>query len=564
MKIIVGKFSGFCIGVKKAIYRISKELNSNDKPMIYGEIIHNPQTVSVLNFRGLKKIPDLKSIDNRKIAIRTHGIPFRELKDINKRALQTINLTCSKVARVQGIIKKYSGEGFFTVILGDKNHAEVESLKSYAKTGYIVISKLEELAGLEKNKRMILVSQTTLNTDFFRECENYLQKNSFEIKIFNTICDSTQNRQNELLSYIDLGVNKVVVIGGKNSGNTKRLAEISGDRGISTFLIEDASEIEEKYFERNDRVFVTAGASTPSWIINNVIAKLHYIKNMKSNFFLKFLFILNLSFQKLKMAEIISGMFILGLVSVISGTEYSLNFYLLAAFLLLLANIVFSLQSSFVLPSQGIENKAGRYVPSVLIFLSIFTLLLNYFTEKNIFVTLLVFLVLIFMISIFLSGRLPVIISNKFLLLLCSRNISGSLLITMIIYSLYNNDFSIADIFLASEIFLLFYIKNSIIELINYEKDIITGNQTAFTLFGKKEVIKFICIAVFLITTGNILYTFKLSGFIMIFTILDIIYLTMMFYLFRIYYLYELKFKIISDYVLIGFIGLIILLDHIV
>ena len=146
MKIEMAANSGFCMGVRNAILKIVDELNSSDEEIyVYGPLIHNPQTVEVLKNRGLITVNSLDKIKNKQIAIRTHGIPVNENRVIRNEASRTINLTCSRVARVQSYIKKYSSNGYFTIIIGDRDHAEVIGLKSYATAGVHIVSDPEEI-----------------------------------------------------------------------------------------------------------------------------------------------------------------------------------------------------------------------------------------------------------------------------------------------------------------------------------------------------------------------------------------------------------------------------------
>ena len=286
MKIEVAKNSGFCMGVRNAILRITDDINkSNEDIYMYGPLIHNPQTLEVLDKRGLKIIKNLDNIKDKQVAVRTHGIPYDENLKIKKDSSRMINLTCPRVAKVQGIIKKHSNLGYYTIIIGDADHAEVVGLKSYALSGLHIISQIHDIKLLPKAKKYILVSQTTIDRSFFDLIVKNLTAKIKNITIFDTICGSTRNRQLDVLNAVKKGIDTLVVVGGQNSANTARLAQIGMENNIKTFHIETQDELNENDFKESKYVLITAGASTPGWIINNVLEKLSDIKFKNSGFF---------------------------------------------------------------------------------------------------------------------------------------------------------------------------------------------------------------------------------------------------------------------------------------
>lgn len=288
MKIELAANSGFCFGVKHAIVKAVEEINRSSEPiLVYGPLIHNPQTVEILENRGLKTINSLANIDGKQIAIRTHGIPLYESMEIKRRSSRLLNLTCPKVARVQAIIKKYSADGCHTIILGDGEHAEVVGLKSFASSGVTVISSLDEIADIPFAEKYLLVSQTTLNRELFDKVVSLLTEKLKNLNVVDTICDSTGNRQDDVHESIKKGIDTLIVAGGKNSANTTRLADIGRKNGLKTFHIETERELSFDMLKDSKYVLVTAGASTPGWIINNILERLYTIKYRKGNRLLK-------------------------------------------------------------------------------------------------------------------------------------------------------------------------------------------------------------------------------------------------------------------------------------
>lgn len=284
MKIDVAPHTGFCMGVRKAVLRIVEEINTSEEEIyVYGPLIHNPQTIRILDKRGVKTIHSLDAIKNKTIAIRTHGIPVNSLRKIKEESGRYINLTCPRVARVQGIVKKYSSDGFYTIIIGDPDHAEVKSIKSYAASGVAIVSSISDIDNIENSDKYIVVAQTTLNKHLYSEITSLIQDKLQNVIFCNTICDSTHNRQDDVIHAIEKGIDALVVVGGKNSANTNRLASIGRSNGISTFHIETEEELNFEDFSNISHVLVTAGASTPGWIINNVLEKLFYINYHNKN-----------------------------------------------------------------------------------------------------------------------------------------------------------------------------------------------------------------------------------------------------------------------------------------
>ncbi len=289
MKIELARYSGFCMGVRKAIIRTVKELNTTgeEKIYVYGPLIHNPQTIDVLSRRGLETIHSLDDIDEKPVAIRTHGITAEEYRTIKQRASRIINLTCPRVAYVQSIIKKYSNRGYHTVIVGDEGHAEIKSLKSFAASGVTVISSPDGLSLLNEEKNYLLVAQTTLDRNLFNSVVERSGSLPGSVEVVDTICDSTRKRQRNVHEGAESGVDTLVVVGGKNSANTNRLADIGRENGMNTIHVESDSELVEDDFKGAKHVMVTAGASTPGWIINNVLERLYNIKLTHANLLLK-------------------------------------------------------------------------------------------------------------------------------------------------------------------------------------------------------------------------------------------------------------------------------------
>ncbi len=275
MEIKLAKSYGFCFGVKRAI-KIAE--NSKNASTI-GPLIHNNEEIKRLkenfNVDTLKDASEADNID--KAIIRTHGITKGDLNKLKQKGTEIIDATCPFVTKPQKICEKMSEEGYDIVIFGDKNHPEVRGVESYAKNGAKVVLSLDDVKRYAFSNKIAVVSQTTRKLDDFLEITSYLISNYKEVRVFNTICNATfenQDAAKELAKEADI----MIVIGGKNSSNTKQLYRIAKEHCEDSFLIENENEIDFSWFQDKKLCGVTAGASTPDWIIEKIIGKISKIK----------------------------------------------------------------------------------------------------------------------------------------------------------------------------------------------------------------------------------------------------------------------------------------------
>ena len=281
MKVKVAKNAGFCMGVRRAmdlVLNAARDRQPDEIIHTYGPLIHNNQVLEILERRGIRCSKDLtEAEEGGRIAIRAHGIPPQERKAIKEKGFKIINATCPRVGKVQGIIKRHSLRGYDVVIVGDDNHAEVIGLKGFANGRAHVLNTPEEVDRLPPMDKLLVVAQTTQDERAFKAIAGLLEERYPETKIHNTICDSTHNRQEEVLALCN-EVDAMVVVGGRHSGNTKRLAEIAAATGIPTFHIETEEELDRERLQDLKIVGVTAGASTPHWLLRRVVHELESIQ----------------------------------------------------------------------------------------------------------------------------------------------------------------------------------------------------------------------------------------------------------------------------------------------
>ena len=268
MEILITKGAGFCFGVKRAI-DIAFALADKKQEGIYtfGPIIHNPQVIEKLREKGIAPTDDIYRDDMKVLIIRTHGIPLDLMERASKAGYEIVDATCPFVTKAQHYAKLLSDDGYQVIILGDRDHPEVRGLMSYAGEDVLVIGGKEELPELKS--RVGVVVQTTQPVEGLKRLMGKVIERSREMKVFNTICSSTALRLRETEQMAGV-VDVMIVVGGKNSANTTQLANLCTALPVKTYHIETAEELMPEWFRGAGKVGITAGASTPDWIIDEV------------------------------------------------------------------------------------------------------------------------------------------------------------------------------------------------------------------------------------------------------------------------------------------------------
>ena len=271
LEVILADYLGFCYGVKRAI-KIARENAAPDgSACTLGPIIHNPQMVERLKDEGVGTIDCLDDLKRGKVIIRSHGVGPETYERAEAMGLECVDATCPHVKKAQLSAKELAEEGRFVVIVGEKEHPEVHSIVQWAGGNVAVIETVAEAASVPNASRLGIISQTTFSGERFREIVSALLDKSRDIRVMRTICTATDQRQRaarELASKVDV----MLVIGGKNSANTTRLAQLCA-KICRTYHIETAEELQLAWFDNIEKIGITAGASTPDWIIKEVYIK---------------------------------------------------------------------------------------------------------------------------------------------------------------------------------------------------------------------------------------------------------------------------------------------------
>ncbi|WP_368393474.1 bifunctional 4-hydroxy-3-methylbut-2-enyl diphosphate reductase/30S ribosomal protein S1 [Veillonella ratti] len=282
MEIRIAENCGFCYGVKRAVNMAQDTSDQLERSYTLGPIIHNPQVVSNLEEHGVYAVDSLDEIPGGTVIIRSHGVGPAVYEEATDKGLKVVDATCPHVKKAQQDAKSVIDSGMSLVILGEKKHPEVISINLWAQNKGIVIETEEKAKILPFVENRGVVVQTTFSQFKFQSIIDILEEKTQNLKVFKTICTATQERQNsavELAKTVDL----MIVVGGKNSGNTNRLAEVCRDVGCTTYHIETAAELQLDWFNHVQTVGVTAGASTPDWIIKEVIDTMNEFEQLLAN-----------------------------------------------------------------------------------------------------------------------------------------------------------------------------------------------------------------------------------------------------------------------------------------
>ena len=281
MEIYVAKSAGFCFGVKRAI-NMAEKCSAEFPSAIctLGPIIHNPQVVKKLEESRIYAKKGLGEItEGVTVIISSHGIKLEEHGALRGKGVNIVDATCPFVKKAQELVCGLAKDGYAVILVGEKEHPEVKGLVSYGPEDILVVESPEGIKGMPRRKKIGIVAQTTLPMEKLEAVVNFCLGKASEIKVFNTICNATSIRQEESAELAQK-VDRMIVVGGRNSANTRRLAEICRAIQPRTYHVEEAEEIDEAWFEGAASIGITSGASTPDWIIKDVVERIKRLSAM--------------------------------------------------------------------------------------------------------------------------------------------------------------------------------------------------------------------------------------------------------------------------------------------
>lgn len=276
MKVTLAKSAGFCFGVKRAVDTVYNEIDRQEGAIYtYGPIIHNEAVVADLEQKGVTVINSIEELEGKPkgtVIIRAHGVEQGICEKIKELGFKINDATCPFVLKIHRLAERYSKEGCQIVIIGNSDHPEVKGIRSWAKSSDTVIisnkKEAEEFTS-EPGKKVCIVSQTTFNYNKFQELVEIIKEKGYDIIVLNTICNATEERQTQAAEIAGT-VDAMIVIGGRNSSNTQKLFEICKNECKNTYYIQTVKDLDFKCFKSTDNVGITAGASTPNKIIEEV------------------------------------------------------------------------------------------------------------------------------------------------------------------------------------------------------------------------------------------------------------------------------------------------------
>lgn len=278
MKIKVAEQAGYCYGVERALRMTGEAAESRRKPIhTLGPIIHNPQVVEGFAAKGVRQVSDISEVGNGTIIVRTHGVDPVVIEQGRAKGLAIVDATCPFVAKAQQRAAELVAEGYNLIIIGEKEHPEVIGILAHAQGKALVMERVDDVSQVRVGRRLGVVVQTTQSLENFQQVVAVLAAKAPELKVFNTICNATTRRQQaaeKLAEEADI----MIVVGGKNSANTSRLAQICRATGTVTHHIETAKELDSAWFKGAKVVGLTAGASTPEWLLKEVLQTLEGVQ----------------------------------------------------------------------------------------------------------------------------------------------------------------------------------------------------------------------------------------------------------------------------------------------
>ncbi len=271
MEVILAESLGFCYGVKRAIKLARENAAPDGTACTLGPIIHNPQMVARLAAEGVGNVSSLEEMTSGTIIIRSHGVGPQVYDEAEKMGLSLVDATCPHVKKAQMAANELAQDGYEVVIVGEKRHPEVRSIYEWSGHKAMVVETEAEASALQPCGRLGIVAQTTFSGEKFKSIVMRLLDKSNDVRIVRTICTATDQRQAAAVALAGQ-VQLMLIIGGKNSANTTRLAQLCAEK-CKTYHIETAAELQDEWFDKIEKIGITAGASTPDWIIKEVYKK---------------------------------------------------------------------------------------------------------------------------------------------------------------------------------------------------------------------------------------------------------------------------------------------------
>lgn len=543
MAVIVAKTAGFCYGVKRAMDLALKSAHTHRLKPVYtlGPLVHNRQAVDLLRARNIIPVENCSEIQSGPVLIRAHGISPQLRKELQQVADEIIDATCPHVAKAQELAQKYAAQDYTIIIVGDRGHPETTGILGYIGEGKaIVLESLEEIDQLPRDLRKVcVIAQTTQSGERFLPIAEKIKSLYPDALVFNTVCGATAQRQKEIKELAEK-VDLMIVVGGRHSANTRRLVEISKQSGVPTIHIETAEELKFEEIINHRNIGVTAGASTPHWVLRNVIEQLHIFEEQRRALIIRLLLrvIRFLIYSQLYLAAgagcVAYAVQVLlqipvNPVLIVLAAAYVLSMHILNRYLSLPPEkeLLYGMQKYF--------SSHRRLMWLMGIAAGILSLLVSFYLELTAIILVALSLILgaVYSLAIIPPGCLPHLRYRRLMDIPGSKDLFTAIawvMVTVIIPFLANKGkVSFPALCLSAlTIMFLVMVRSFIYDIREIEEDIIVGRETMPIILGLRRIQKIIFVLVGLmgisLVTGWLLNLFPPLSLLMLLTIGYIIF----------------------------------------
>lgn len=505
------------MGVRRAVETTMETVHRGQgKIVTFGPLIHNPQVLGLLKEQGVDILTEIPEKLSGTVIIRAHGVPPSQKQRLIAAGADVKDATCPRVMKVQAIIKKYRDQHYTTIIIGDKNHAEVVGLMGYAESAVHVVSDENDVKNLTISGPYIIVSQTTQDEVAFNRLSGKIIERFPDGKVFNTICDSTHKRQEEVRNLCKK-VQAIVVVGGRGSANTQRLGQIAEEMGCQVFMAETQEDLDFGVISKFDRVGVTAGASTPTWMINRIVRALESCPGKSDSFFTFLLFSFLRSVMASNLFISLAGGLLALICSILQHSQPDArDFFVAFGYLFAIHNLNRYADYKTKRLNDPRQEAFWRNYSLPIIVMSGFALVLSvYFALQEGMVQFVLLLIMVLLGILYSVPILPKVITN-IIRVRKLKEIPGSKtffvalawsFVTVLIPALDTNAFAPENLSVFLLIGLFVFIRTVLFDVFDVQGDMIAGKETLPVCIGEKKSIRLLYCSMAMLAALLIVFT---------------------------------------------------------
>ena len=505
------------MGVRRAVETTMETVHKGQgKIVTFGPLIHNPQVLGLLKAQGVDILNEIPEKLSGTVIIRAHGVPPSQKQRLLASGAEVKDATCPRVMKVQAIIKKYRDQNYTTIIIGDKNHAEVVGLMGYAEPDVHVVSDENDVKNLKITGPYIIVSQTTQDDVAFKRLSSKIIECFPDGEVFNTICDSTHKRQEEVRNLCKK-VQAIVVVGGRGSANTQRLGQIAEEMGCKVFMAETQEDLDFGVISRFDRVGVTAGASTPTWMINRIVRTLESCPGKGDSLFTFFIFTFLRSMMASNLFISLAGGLLALICSILQNfPPDARDFFVAFGYLFAIHNMNRYTDYKTKKLNDSRQEAFWRSYSLPLLVLSGFALALSiYFALQQGTLQFVLLLIMSLLGILYSVPIIPKVITN-IIRVRKLKEIPGSKtffvalawsFVTVLIPALNTNAFSPQNLSVFLLIGLFVFIRTVLLDVFDVQGDMIAGKETLPVCIGEKKSIRLLYYSMAILAALLVLFT---------------------------------------------------------